>query len=107
MSEQKSDCGCPEGRVRNKDGKCVMPEVSFITFVLSLNTTALFHLGELAHPETGSKLIDLELAKHTIDTLAMLMEKTTGNLDEQENELLSKVLYELKMRFIKASEASL
>ena len=107
MSEQKTDCGCPEGRVKNDEGKCVMPAVSFITFILSLNTTALFHLGELAHPETGKKILDLELAKHTIDTLAMLAEKTDGNLDEQENELLSKVLYELKMRFIKVSEAAL
>ncbi|RUM33978.1 MAG: DUF1844 domain-containing protein [Desulfobulbus sp.] len=107
MSEQKTDCGCPEGRVKNDEGKCVMPAVSFITFILSLNTTALFHLGELAHPETGKKILDLELAKHTIDTLAMLAEKTDGNLDEQENELLTKVLYELKMRFIKVSEAAL
>lgn len=83
-----------------------MPEVSFISLVLSLNTTALFHLGELAHPETGQKVLDLELAKHTVDTLSMLAEKTRGNLDAQENELMTKVLYELKMRFIKASEAT-
>jgi hypothetical protein len=107
MSEQKSDCGCPEGRVKDEAGQCVMPEVSFVSFVVSLNTTALFHLGELAHPETGQKLIDLELAKHTVDTLAMLAEKTRGNLDAQENELLTKVLYELKMRFVKASEATI
>ncbi len=107
MSEQKSDCGCPEGRVKNEAGKCVMPEVSFISLVLSLNTTALFHLGELAHPETGQKVFDLELVKHTVDTLSMLAEKTRGNLDAQENELMTKVLYELKMRFIKASEASI
>lgn len=106
MSEKKSDCGCPEGRVRDEEGKCVMPAVSFITFILSLNTTALFHLGDLVHPETGRKNVDLDLAKHTIDTLAMLAEKTGGNLDEQENELLTKILYELKMRFIKASEAA-
>ena len=106
MSEQKSDCGCPEGKVKDKAGKCVMPEVSFVSFVLSLNTTALFHLGELTHPETGQKHVDLELAKHTVDTLAMLAEKTRGNLDPQENELMTKVLYELKMRFVKASETS-
>lgn len=83
-----------------------MPEVSFISFILSLNTTALFHLGELAHPESGQKAVDLELAKHTIDTLSMLAEKTRGNLDAQESELMTKVLYELKMRFIKTKEAS-
>ncbi len=102
MSEQPTDCGCPEGRVKNKAGECVMPAVSFISFILSLNTTALFHLGELPHPETGQKLIDLELAKHTIDTLSMLADKTVNNLEEKENELLTKVLYELQMRFVNA-----
>lgn len=81
-----------------------MPEVSFVSLVLSLNTTALFHMGELAHPESGQKAVDLELAKHTIDTMSMLADKTRGNLDGQENELMTKVLYELKMRFIKATE---
>ncbi len=104
MSEQDNDCGCPEGRVKNDEGKCVMPEVSFVSLVLSLNTTALFHLGDLPHPETGQRVIDLELAKHTIDTLSMLAEKTSGNLDGQENELMTKVLHELQMRFIKAGE---
>jgi hypothetical protein len=79
-----------------------MPEVTFTSFVLSLNTTALFHLGELAHPETGERKIDLELVKHTIDTLILLRDKTSGNLDASENELLSQILYDLKMRFVKA-----
>jgi hypothetical protein len=83
-----------------------MPDVTFVSFILSLNTTALFHMGELAHPESGRKVVDLALAKHTIDTLSLLAEKTRGNLDSQENELLTKVLYELKMHFIKAKEAS-
>ncbi len=104
MSEQAGDCGCPDGKVKNAAGKCVMPEVTFVSFVLSLNTTALFHLGELAHPESGQKNVDLELAKHTIDTLSMLAEKTSGNLEGGENELLTKVLYELKLRFVKANE---
>uniref|UniRef100_UPI004056C6DD DUF1844 domain-containing protein n=1 Tax=Candidatus Electronema sp. TaxID=2698783 RepID=UPI004056C6DD len=78
-----------------------MPAVSFISFILSLNTTALFHLGEIPHPETGQKVFDLELARNAIDTLAMLEEKTKGNLDSQEQELISRVVYELKMRFIK------
>ncbi len=107
MSDSSNNCGeCPEGRVRNSEGKCVMPEVSFASFILSLNTSALFHLGELPHPETGEKSLDIELARHTIDTLTMLAEKTRGNLDAHENELLTRMLYELKMRFVKASQTS-
>lgn len=103
MSEQPQNCKpCPEGRVRDEAGKCVMPQVTFISLVLSLNTTALFHMGELAHPASGERLIDLELVKHTIDTLALLRDKSKGNLDNDEKELLDKVLYDLKMRFVKA-----
>jgi hypothetical protein len=101
MSEQKKKCGeCPDGRVRDNEGQCVMPEVTFPSLVLSFNTTALFHMGELAHPESGKKVVDLELAKNAIDTLGILEEKTRGNLDANEDELLTRVLYELKMRFV-------
>ena len=88
--------------MKNRQGDCVMPTVSFTSFILSLNTTALFHLGEIPHPETGQKVFDLELARHAIDTLAMLEDKTKGNLDNEEHDLISRVVYELKMRFIKA-----
>ena len=104
MSETQSCKPCPEGRVRNQAGKCVMPEVTFTSFVLSLNTTALFHLGGRAHPETGGRKIDLDLVQHTIDPLILLQDKTSGNLDSTENELLSHILYDLKMRFVKAKD---
>jgi hypothetical protein len=104
MSENLAQCGeCPDGRVRDASGRCVMPEVTFASFILSLNTSALYHMGELPHPETGQRVIDRELAKHTIDTLILLANKTKGNLDHDENELLTRILYELKIRFVKLS----
>lgn len=107
MSEQQQNCKpCEGGRVRDESGKCVMPEVTFTSFVLSLNTTALFHLGELVHPETGAKQVDLDLVKHTVDTLILLRDKTKGNLEKDESELLSTVLYDLKMRYVKARDTS-
>ena len=105
MSEQPQNCKpCTGGRVRDEKGKCVMPSVTFTSLVLSLNTTALFHLGELAHPEGGEKSVDLELVKHTIDTLVVLRDKTVGNLDDDESQLFEKVLYDLKMRYVKAKD---
>ncbi|HSH13914.1 MAG TPA: DUF1844 domain-containing protein, partial [Desulfurivibrionaceae bacterium] len=69
MSESEKECGkCPEGQVL-RDGKCVLPDVTFTTFVMSLNSAALFHFGELTDPETGKTGRDIALAKHTIDTL--------------------------------------
>ncbi|MDY0391566.1 MAG: DUF1844 domain-containing protein [Desulfobulbus oligotrophicus] len=78
-----------------------MPKVTFASFILSLNTSALFHMGELEHPETRERVVDRELAKHSIDTLALIADKTRGNLEPDENELLTRILYELKMRFVK------
>jgi hypothetical protein len=93
---------CPEGQVR-KDGKCVMPEVTFAALVMSLNTSALFHLGEISDPATGEKQLDLVLVEHTIDTLEMLEKKTKGNLSVEEQEILKNVLYDLKMRYVSKS----
>jgi len=107
MSEQKEKCKpCPEGRIRDKNGKCVMPDLTFSGFILSLNTSALYHMGELAHPETGEHVVDLELAKQTIDMLVLLQEKTRGNLDKDEDELMTKIVYELKMHFVKVAHGS-
>ncbi len=104
MVENLSRCEeCPDGRVRDASGRCVMPEVTFSSFILSLNTSALYHMGELPHPETGQRVVDRELAKHTIDILVLLAGKTKGNLESDENELLTRILYELKMRFVKLS----
>jgi hypothetical protein len=98
--EKSEECKpCPEGQVR-KDGQCVMPEVTFTAFVMSLNTSALFHLGEISDPATGEKNQDLVLAKHTIDTLKLLQNKTKGNLNGDEQDLLQHVLYDLKMRYV-------
>ncbi len=98
--EKNEECKpCPEGQVR-KDGECVMPEVNFTAFVMSLNTSALFHLGEISDPVSGEKNRDLVLAKHSIDTLKLLQDKTKGNLNGEEQDILRHVLYDLKMRYV-------
>ncbi len=91
---------CPSGTIL-KDGKCVLPEVTFSAFIMSLNTAALYHMGELADPETGKTERDLSLAKHTIDTLALLQEKTRGNLTPEEKGLLDDILIDLRLRYVK------
>ncbi len=77
-----------------------LPQVTFSTFVLSINTSALVHLGVLPEPSSGEMKQDLVLAKHTIDTLAMLQEKTRGNLSDEEKALLDNILYDLRMRYV-------
>lgn len=100
MNKPEEKCKCAGGKMIN--GKCIMPEVTFSAFIMSLNTSALFLLGEIADPETGALKQDLVLAKHTIDTLHVLKEKTKGNLNEEEENMLGKFLYDLQMRYVKA-----
>lgn len=100
--KNESACGCPEGKVPNKEGRCVMPEVTFPAFVMSLNTSALYHLGEIADPATGKTIVDLDLARHAIDTLSLIQSKTKGNLTKEEAALLDNILYDIKIRFVKA-----
>ena len=100
-TEQNSDNGCAKGKVPDMDGKCVMPEVTFFTFIMSLNTSVLYHLGEIADPESGEKNINLEAARHGIDTLVLVQNKTKGNLTGEEEEMLRNILYDIKLRFVK------
>jgi len=79
------------------------PQVTFSTFVFSLSSSALVHLGVVPDPNTQKMEKDLSLAKQIIDTLAMLQEKTKGNLDKDEEQLLQTVLYDLRLRFVKQS----
>jgi hypothetical protein len=77
------------------------PLVNFTNFVLSLSTSALFHFGDFPETEGGAPQKNLPAAKQTIDILDMLNEKTKGNLDKNESDLIKGVLYELKMRYVK------
>ena len=83
-----------------EETRAQLPEITFSTFILSLSSSVLFHLGEIPEPSTGAKNEDLPLAKQTIDILGMLEEKTKGNLTAEEKNLLSNILYDLRMRYI-------
>lgn len=82
-----------------------MPPVDFQTFLISLASSALVHLGEVENPETGTRGKDLVLAKHTLEVLSMLEQKTRGNRTEQEEKLLGSLLYDLRLRYVEASKA--
>lgn len=77
-----------------------LPPVNFSTFVISLSSSALIHLGLAEDPVTGGIDRDLALARQTIDILGMLQEKTRGNLSEEESRLLESILFDLRIRFV-------
>lgn len=80
--------------------------VAFSGFVISLVTTAAVHFGDYPDPATGElKPANLVGAAQMIDILAMLEEKTKGNLSAQERSLLEQSLYELRLRCVAATRA--
>lgn len=76
------------------------PETSpFSELVLGLSSAALYYLGEMQIDGHTSGDVNLDLARQNIDFVKILQEKTKGNLDEQENDLLSSVLIDLQVKF--------
>jgi hypothetical protein len=78
-----------------------LPEVNFSTFIFSLNSATLVHLGIIEDPASGQKTRNLPLAKQTIDILGMLESKTRGNLSSDEEAMLRSILYDLRMIYIR------
>jgi Domain of unknown function (DUF1844) len=79
------------------------PNINFGSFVLSLAATAAVHFGDRLEPGADTPgPMDLVAASQMIDILALLEDKTRGNLTPDEKQLLETVLYELRLRFIEA-----
>ncbi len=98
----------PSNKIPNEDrekekGK-TLPPPDFSTSVLSLSASVLMHHGETKSPQTGMVEKDLAMARHTIDILAVLREKTRGNLTKDEQALLDNILYEPRRKYCRAVE---
>jgi len=76
-------------------------KMDFSTFVLSLNASALIHLGEIHDPTSKERAVNLSAAKHTIEILEIIKDKTRGNLDGEEEKLIDDVLYNLRVKYVK------
>jgi len=92
--------GAPGPRSQGRE----LPPASFATLVSSLVTQILFSLGAVQDPQTRRRFRDLALAKHHIDTLALLEEKTKGNLTDEEKGILDNALYEVRMAYVQAAQ---
>ena len=78
--------------------------LSFMGFVLSLASTAAIHFGDMPDPITGERsAVNLDGAAQMIEILALMEQKTRGNLTAEEREVLNQVLYELRLRFVEAT----
>ncbi len=80
------------------------PPADFSTFMLSLAFTARMHLGLVESPETKKVSSDMAAARHAIDMIDMLKEKTKGNLTPEEQNLLDELLFDLRMTYMEKSK---
>ena len=103
MTENKSEQSSAEGRKSSEksDKAFKFPSITFSTFIVSLNSTALVHLGAMNNPATNEPAKNLQVAKQTIDIIAMLEEKTRGNLTSDEEKLIKNILHDLRLMYVK------
>ena len=88
-------------KYRNPSGESTLPEINFMTFIMSLNASAMVNLGVIDEPGSQKKDKNLILGKQTIDILAMLQDKTKGNLSPDEENMLKNILYDLRIIYVK------
>lgn len=82
-----------------------IPEASFSLLVSTLATQAIAALGQMPDPATGKATIFKPLARHMIDLLAVLEDKTQGNLDEEEAQMINEILSQLRMLYVQTPDA--
>lgn len=86
----------------NRSGELQM---DFSAFILSLNASSLIHLGELPDPQARERSVNIPAARHTIEILEILKDKTAGNLEDEEQKLLDDILYTLRLKIVQLSSS--
>lgn len=112
-SEQAAQAGAAstqpragQGQGRGQAQSQELPPATFDTLLSTMATQALFAMGAIADPRTGQPTLQLDLAKHHIDMLTVIEQKTKGNLSDEEDKALATTLYELRSRFVEAANAA-
>jgi hypothetical protein len=80
------------------------PKLDFFNYIASLGFQTMIFLGEMPNPITNKSEKNLKQAKFLIDTLAILRDKTKGNLSKEEDDLLNGSIYELQLRYVDLSK---
>jgi hypothetical protein len=88
-----------------KEPPRTLPPADFATLVLSLGSSAVMYLGQEAGPDGKKTTRNLPMAKHAIDLLTVLEEKTKGNLSSEEEQILESLLFDLRLRYVEALKA--
>lgn len=81
-----------------------LPEANFSTLVESLVIQTMYALGKISDPSGPPSKVNLDLAKHHIDIIQILQDKTKGNLDEKETQMLAIRLHEVRMHYVEVAQ---
>ncbi len=103
--EEKDKTSAQEKGNQAEQASAALPPLDFSSFILSLAASAHVSLGVIPNPETKLPAKNLQAAKQMIDIIAMLKEKTKGNLSPDEAAMIEDTLYSLRMLYIKSVEA--
>ena len=85
-----------------QEGPRSLPPADFATLVLSLGSSVVMYLGQSEGPDGKKPVRNLAMAKHAIDLLTVLEEKTKGNLSSEEEQILESLLFDLRLRYVEA-----
>ena len=99
LDDQETE-GQEEQTGSSKEKETESFQIDFSTFIMSLTSSAFYHLGDMPDPSTGKKEVNLPAVQQTIDMLIMLREKTKGNLKEDEEKLIEQLIYELQVKYV-------
>lgn len=77
-----------------------LPKIDLTTFFLSVSSAAMMSLGIKPFESAEAGKVDLDLARQNIDLLELMEQKTKGNRTPDEDQLLQKLLFEVRMRFV-------
>lgn len=106
VKDTRASQGAEDEAAASSEAPEHVPPLDFNTFVLSLGTSAMLHLGEAPNPQNGETQVSLPLARQTIDLLGLLEEKTRGNLTGEEERLLAQLLSDLRLRYVARAKAA-
>jgi len=108
MAEEEKKDAPEEAQEESKDAPAddvaSLPAPDFLVFISGVAAQVLMQLGEIENPMTKKTEPDLPAAKYSIDLIEMLKDKTEGNRTDDETRYIETVLYDLRMRYVKASE---
>ncbi|MCD0458417.1 DUF1844 domain-containing protein [Roseiconus lacunae] len=103
--EQEKNQPADDAVSEANDPTGALPPASLAMLISTFYSQAMIALGVMANPATDEKSTDLVMAKHFIDTLEMLQEKTKGNTDTEEDKMFDEVLHLLRMAYVGSKNA--